>query len=127
MPGGTPQKTRDTSRWAWQTQGMSVRSTIRFWFDDLATPMGRLVDFVVITLILISCTVLVLETYAQPGQPLEHWGGALRTVETVIVGLFVIEYLLRLWAAERRWEHIFKIYSLIDLVAIIPALLPAST
>ncbi|MBN1478615.1 ion transporter [Candidatus Sumerlaeota bacterium] len=96
----------------------SLRERIRFWFDDLTTPMGRLVDIAVIALIVLSCFVLVLETYARTPET----AARLLLVEHVIIALFIAEYLLRLWAAEHRLRHIFEFYSLIDLAAILPAL-----
>jgi voltage-gated potassium channel len=37
--------------------------------------------------------------------------------------MFIIEYALRLWVAKNRVRHIFKLYSIIDLLAIIPGVI----
>jgi voltage-gated potassium channel len=96
----------------------SLRERIRFWFDDFTTPMGRAVDFAVLALIVLSCIVLVLETYEETPETTAK----LLLIEHVIIGLFIAEYLLRLWAARQRLRHVFQFYSLIDLAAILPAL-----
>lgn len=99
-----------------------IREKVRFWFDDLTTPMGRAVDIVVIALILLGCVVLVLETYNLG----ERMNEQVLKIEWVIVWLFAIEYVLRLWAAKDRVAHIFKFYSVIDLLAIFPVLFIAT-
>jgi voltage-gated potassium channel len=101
---------------------MTAREKIRFWFDDLSTPMGKAVDLCVIALILLSCVVLVAQTYADT----ELWQGRFLMMEGTIMGLFVIEYGLRLWSSRNRLRHIFKLYSLIDLAAILPVFLVGS-
>jgi len=40
--------------------------------------------------------------------------------EGVVVVLFSIEYLARLWVAERKLAYIFSFFGLIDLIAILP-------
>jgi len=99
---------------------MSVRERVRFWFDDLTTPMGRATDVVIVACIIVACVSAVADTYQlSPG-----WTRALIRIERIITILFIIEYVLRLWVAERPFRHIFSLYSLIDLVAIIPGLMP---
>lgn len=44
----------------------------------------------------------------------------LKYSEIVVVGLFTVEYLYRLWQTEKRLNYIFSFYGLIDLFAILP-------
>ena len=44
-------------------------------------------------------------------------------LEIAVVGIFILEYLLRLYGAPHRWSHVKDIYSIIDLVAIMPTLI----
>lgn len=44
----------------------------------------------------------------------------LKWIETVSVILFTIEYLLRIYVAERRFRYIFSFYGLVDFLAIMP-------
>lgn len=93
-----------------------IKQRINFYFEDLTTPMGKTFDLVVIALILMACITFVVQTY-------EIQEGVRKTVnllETGIIGIFIIEYLLRLWVTEKKLKHFFNIYSLIDLAAIIP-------
>jgi voltage-gated potassium channel len=97
---------------------MSTKERIRFWFDDLTTPMGRATDLVVLGVIVVACVSAVADTYALP----DPWPQFLTQLDHVITIVFIVEYLLRLWVAEHRIRHIFEIYSLIDLLAILPSL-----
>ena len=94
----------------------TLRSRIHFYFDDIQSLGGRLVDLVVVSLIFLVSVIFVIKTFSIPDplrQQLDH-------VENFIVGLFVLEYLLRIWASPNRLREIFQLYSLVDLIAIIP-------
>jgi voltage-gated potassium channel len=93
---------------------MSPRERIRFWFDDMTTPAGRATDLVVMALILLACANAVAMTYVE-----EH--PVLQGLDLAVTACFIVEYLLRLWAAENRVRHVFSLYAIIDLVAILPA------
>ena len=41
-------------------------------------------------------------------------------IEVVCVVIFTIEYLLRIYVAEKKWRYIFSFYGIIDLLAILP-------
>ena len=43
-------------------------------------------------------------------------------IELITVFIFIIEYLARFHASEKRLKYVFSIYSIIDLLAIIPTL-----
>ncbi len=49
----------------------------------------------------------------------------IKTADKVILALFTLEYLLRLWSAEKPLRFFFSLYGLIDLVSILPFLLGA--
>ena len=43
--------------------------------------------------------------------------------EIIIVSIFIVEYLIRFWVAEKKLKHSLNIYSIIDLISILPILL----
>lgn len=92
------------------------KSKVHFWFEDIETPMGRATDIFVVTLVFIVSTIFVVKTYYIP-DPVRQM---LNRVENIIIAVFVLEYILRLWSAPSKVKHFFRIYSIIDLVAIIP-------
>jgi voltage-gated potassium channel len=98
--------------------GGGFRSALQFYLIDCRTPLGKIVDLVIVLLNLLVCAIPVIETY--PIGEATHkilWG-----LELVIVAFFILEYAARLYAAESRWRQLVDIYSIIDLVAIVPTL-----
>jgi voltage-gated potassium channel len=81
------------------------------------TPVGRVFDFSVQGLILLSIITFSIETLPNLDAATID---ILQLTETVIVALFTLEYLLRLYVADRKIGYVFSFYGLIDLIAIIP-------
>ena len=96
----------------------SFRQTLQFYLIDCKTPIGKLIDVAIIVLNLAVCALYVCETYVHTAAA--H--NLLWRLELGIVFFFVLEYAARLYAAENRWRQIRDIYSLIDLIAILPTL-----
>jgi voltage-gated potassium channel len=92
------------------------RSRIHFWFEDIETPMSRAVDIVVVALVFLVSLIFVIKTYPIS----EGARGFLDGLENLIVGVFVFEYLLRMWSAPNRLRQFFNVYQVIDLIAILP-------
>ncbi len=98
---------------------MSLREKIAFYLEDIESPLGRGINLLITGLVLVSSAIFVVETYKIPGslrQPLD-------LLEDGILIIFVIEYLLRVWVADQRVKYVFSLYSIVDLLAIVPFLL----
>lgn len=101
------------------SQFRSLRETIQFYMIDFRTPLGKAIDIFIILLNLLVVALFVINTYPIPSSlRLFLW-----RVEVAAIGLFIIEYLLRLYGAPDRFAYVKDIYSIIDLVAILPTLL----
>jgi voltage-gated potassium channel len=94
------------------------RETLQFYLIDCKTALGKIIDVCIILLNLFICAILVIETYAVS----EATRQLLWDFEVIIVGFFIIEYVARLYAAQSRLKQLVDIYSIIDLVAILPTL-----
>ena len=92
------------------------KERINFYFADIETPMGRTFDLVVIALVIMVSAIFVIGTYDISVA----FRQILNTAETVIISIFILEYFLRFWVAQNKIRHSFSIYSLIDLLAILP-------
>lgn len=101
---------------------MTWRKTIGSYLDDIETPIGQVINLSIASLVVLSSTIFVVETYpiAQATRR------SLDLIDTGILWIFSIEYLIRLWSAENRLKYIFSLYSLIDLLAILPFYLGAT-
>ncbi|MAE13145.1 ion transporter [Candidatus Woesearchaeota archaeon] len=100
------------------TKQNSFRELIKFYMIDCKSPMGKLVDIFIILLNLIICFIFVLETYPIA----ESTRALLWKIEIITVIFFIVEYLARLYGARDRFKHVKDIYSIIDLLAILPTL-----
>lgn len=90
---------------------------------------SRIVDIFLITLIAASVISVILES--MPGIE-SRYGEALWLFEVVTVGIFSVEYVLRLWSSvelesndgktplQLRIQYIFSFHAVIDIVAILP-------
>jgi voltage-gated potassium channel len=100
---------------------MSLQQKVRFYLEDIETPVGRWLNLGITGSVLLSSAIFVAETYAIPA----HIRSYLDALNQIILVLFSIEYLLRLWSAEKRVRYVFSLYGLIDLLAILPFLFTA--
>ena len=94
----------------------SFRETVEFYLEEDRSPIGVAVDLVIMVLILMFSTFFVLETFPLSSQIHQIVDGA----SQVILVIFTIEYLLRIWSAENRLAYFFNLYTLIDLLSILP-------
>jgi len=96
---------------------MTFRKKIRAIVEDNTTPLGRIFDLGILALILLSLVSFALQTLPDLS---ESQNNALDGFEVFCVLIFTLEYVLRLYAAERPAKYIFSFYGLIDLAAILP-------
>lgn len=97
------------------------KERVRFYFEDIETRLGRVINLLIIGLVLLSSAIFIAETYDLP----DSTRTILNHLNTVILAVFTVEYVLRLWSAENRLRFFFNPYSLIDLIAILPFLFTA--
>jgi len=98
--------------------------------DDGET-VDRVVAVILLLLILLNTAAVVLETVDDLNA---RFGSIFHAIEIVSITIFSIEYLLRLWIAPLdpryakpfwgRIRYAFSLMAMIDLLAILPALLP---
>jgi voltage-gated potassium channel len=94
------------------------RETLQFYLIDCKTTLGKVIDILIILLNLFICLILVIETYPV-SEKTRH---LLWNLEVIIVFFFIIEYMARLYAAQNRLRQLVDVYSIIDLIAILPTL-----
>jgi voltage-gated potassium channel len=104
--------------------GKSHRSAWRDRLEQIIfgvdTRAGRAFDIVLLVLILLSVTVVLLESV--PALRREHVR-TLRVAEWVFTVLFTVEYVLRLICTKHSLGYGFSFLGIIDLLAVIPAYL----
>ena len=85
--------------------------------EETDTRAGRAFDFVIQALIVLSIVTFSIETLPDLSPKATS---ALGMLEAVLVGIFTLEYILRLVVADRKLGFVFSFYGLIDLAAILP-------
>ncbi len=93
--------------------------------------ISRRVDFLIITLILLNILAVILESVSWIRIEFQQ---IFSILEWISIGIFSIEYLLRIWSITEksaysrpiagRIKYFFSFYSIVDLLAIIPAFVP---
>jgi voltage-gated potassium channel len=81
------------------------------------TKAGRYFDIFIQILIVISLVTFAFETLPDLDKGERKF---LRILETVIVVVFTVEYVLRIIVSDNKLKFIFSFYGLIDLIAILP-------
>jgi voltage-gated potassium channel len=81
------------------------------------TKAGKLFDIVLLWLILISVTVVIVESIPEYHA---NFFSVFYLIEWIFTVLFSIEYLLRIWSSPKPWKYIFSFWGLVDILAILP-------
>ena len=85
--------------------------------EENDTTAGKVFDLFIQFLIVLSLVSFSIETLPNLGKNTK-W--ILNTTEVIIVAIFTLEYLLRLFVADKKLKFVFSFYALIDLIAILP-------
>lgn len=98
---------------------MLLRNRITFYLESFETSVGKTINLTILGLVLLSSVIFVVDTYSIPASVRI----TLNIIDNAILIIFALEYLIRFWCAEHKIKYIFGLYSLIDLMAILPVLL----
>ncbi len=96
------------------------RKRMNTWLFDLANPAGKRLNLMIMVIIVCGAFVSMLETLQHIT---DQWESVIQTLSITVTVLFSIEYLLRIYAAKNPLRYIFSFYGLIDLLAVLPAVI----
>lgn len=85
--------------------------------EESDTVPGRLFDAVIQALIVLSLLSFCIETLPSLSAPTRHY---LKLFEAATVGVFTVEYLLRILVTRKKLRFVFSFFGLVDLLAILP-------
>ena len=97
---------------------LSLRQKVAFYFKDTETKLGLGLDLIILGLILLSSGIFVIQTYSI-SQKIQT---ILGIADLFILIAFTVEYVLRLWSAEKPKQYLFSFFGFIDLLSILPLL-----
>ncbi len=94
-----------------------MRARIRRIVEDNTTRKGRIFDYFIQALILLSLVAFIVETLPDISATTAK---NLKIFEISCVAIFTAEYFLRIYVAKKPFKYIFSFYGIIDLLAIFP-------
>jgi len=99
---------------------MTFREQIHEIIFEADTRWGKVFDVGLLIAILLSVTVVSLESV---GELQAQYGGILFGLEWFFTILFTIEYVLRLYSVKTSWRYALSFYGIVDLLSILPTYL----
>ena len=97
-----------------------MRERIKVIIFGTETPAGRLFDLILITSILCSVLLVMLDSVIELR---EAYGPIFNCAEWAFTILFTIEYFLRVFSIRLPSSYIFSFFGIIDLLSLIPTYL----
>ena len=94
-----------------------MKKKLRKIIENNTTRKGRIFDYCIQFLILLSLIAFTIETLPNNSESTIK---LLNVFELVCVIIFSIEYLLRIYVSKKPLKYIFSFYGIIDLLAIFP-------
>lgn len=95
----------------------------RVWFEvifESQTRAGRTFDLILLTVIVASVLVVMLDSVASYAA---RHGNVLTVLEWTFTVLFSLEYLARIVSVQRPWRYATSFYGLVDLMSVVPTYL----
>ena len=92
-------------------------ATLKRIVEENDTRWGRVFDLSIQILIVVSLVTFSIETLPNLSEPVRR---LLRYMEVFTVLVFTVEYLLRVYVADRKRSFIFSFFGMVDLFAILP-------
>ena len=96
---------------------MGFKSHLRNIVEDNSSKTGKYFDYVIQSIILLSLVTFSLETVPSIYNEYTY---QFELIEKIIVIIFSVEYLLRVYVAKNPFKYIFSFYGIIDLLSTLP-------
>ncbi|MBU0457160.1 MAG: ion transporter [Nanoarchaeota archaeon] len=95
-----------------------IKKFLHLHVDNYASSHGRRIEGTLFLINLIAIIIFIIDSY----NPIGIVKTILTISEFIVVGIFIIEYIIRMWIAPKKIKHFLNIYSLVDLISILPIL-----
>ena len=108
------------TRWQHFLHNETLKQKVYSIVFESDTPKGRLFDIILISSIIVSVLMVILESM-HLFSPTAYW--VLRLLEYLLTLFFTIEYLARIYCLKNPRKYIFSFFGLVDLLATLPVYL----
>ncbi|MEO0925544.1 MAG: ion transporter [Cyanobacteria bacterium J06643_13] len=99
-----------------EIKSLSLRQKVAFYLDDTDSNIGLSLNLLILSFIFLSSAIFVAQTY--PISP--EIKADLAIIDWIILIVFAVEYILRLWSTASPKKYLFSFFGFIDLIAILP-------
>jgi voltage-gated potassium channel len=82
-----------------------------------STPAGKFFDIALISIILISVLVILLDSIPEIHS---QYGEIFRRIEWLFTVFFTLEYIIRIWCSPNRRAYALSGFGIVDLLAVLP-------
>jgi voltage-gated potassium channel len=103
-----------------QANGSALKHQLRVIIFGTDTPAGRLFDLALIVCILLSVSLVLLDTIAGVHS---LYGEQFAMLEWLFTAIFTLEYLLRLYCSPNPRSYAMSFYGVVDLLSVLPTYL----
>jgi len=98
-------------------QTRDIRGEIHRYLFKMDTRGGKIVNYSVLSMILTTVFFAMFNTVPEIHR---EWGEKIVSFQMAILYIFLIEYLLRIYAARDRKKYIFGFYGIVDFLTVLP-------
>ena len=95
----------------------AVKASVKRVVEEADTRAGRRFDYTIQLLVVLSLVSFSIETLPDLSTRVRT---ALRWFEVFTIAVFTVEYVLRVWVADRKLEFVRSFFGVVDLAAILP-------
>ena len=96
---------------------MGFKSKLRSIVEDNTTTRGKIFDYTIDVLIILSIIAFSIETFPDNSEETKE---LLHRFDILCFFVFSIEYVLRIYVAKKKSKYLFSFYGIIDFLAIAP-------
>ena len=96
---------------------MGFKSKLRSIVEDNTTTRGKIFDYTIDLLIILSIIAFSIETFPDNSEKTKE---LLYKFDILCFFVFSVEYVLRIYVAKKKSKYLFSFYGIIDFLAIAP-------
>ena len=96
-----------------------IRRSLNTVIFGTSTKAGKRFDIVLLWLILFSIINVSVESI--PEMQAKYGYQTFRIVDWCFIGIFTVEYIIRIAVSDKKFKYIFSYWGLIDFISIIPS------
>jgi len=99
-----------------EKESNKLKGYLHLHLDNYSSKHGRLIEGTLFLVNFLAIVLFIIDTHGPTGT----FRTILSISEITLISIFIVEYAARMWVAEKKVKHFFNIYTIIDLIVILP-------